>query len=249
MQSGASALIGINGPREHEVFSVVSELLRDRGHRVTYLDPTQTLDPSSIRALDVLVNKRTRQGSIRTLMRAERLGIPTWNSATGVMVCCGRISQLCALAGVGFETPTLLPGPSDGDYVAKSRFHWGPSPTINGAGDLYEELLEVDSVDHKYYLVDTDETVHVCLIRATSKLFDGEKRVLGTGTPKEALVGPLKRLLSLLEMRALGVDFVRATDGTWYAVDLNPGPSFRGTGFETLLADSIEDCLPTRGST
>ena len=249
MTSGVSALIGINGPREHAVFSVVSDLLRERGHRVTYLDPTRTLDPSTIERLDVLVNKRTRPGSVRTLMRAARMGIPTWNSATGVMVCSARITQLCALAGVGFETPTLLPGPSETDYVAKSRFHWGPSPTINGEGDLYETLLEVDPIDYKYYLVDTGDDVHLSLVRATSKLFEPDKRILGTGPTDETLVGPLKRLLSLLEMRALGVDFVRSSDGTWYAVDLNPGPSFRGTGFETLLADSIEACLPARDST
>lgn len=249
MTPGTSALIGFNGRRKHEVFSVVVDYLQDRGHQVTYLDATRTLEPATIREFDILVNKSTRPGSVRSLVRAERLGVRTWNSATGVLVCAARTTQLCALAGVGFETPAVLPGPSDSDYVAKSRFHWGPPPTINGEGDIYEELLDVEPIDYKYYLVDAGDAVHVCLVRSTSKLIETEKRVLGTGTPQAALVRPLKGLLSVLEMRALGVDFVRTTDGRWVAVDLNPGPSFRGTGLERQLADSIEACLPTSGST
>jgi hypothetical protein len=247
--AGTSALIGFNGRREHEVFSVVCDTLQDRGHRVRYLDATRTVDTSTIRELDLLVNKSTRPGSIHSLVLAERLGVSTWNSATGVLVCAARTTQLCALDGVGFETPALLAGPSDEDYIAKSRFHWGPPPTINGEGDLYEELLDVEPIDYKYYLVDTGDAVQVCLVRATSKLFDTNKRVLGTGTPQQALVRPLKRLLSVLEMKALGVDFVRTPDGRWIAVDLNPGPSFRETGLERQLVDSIEGCLPTSGST
>lgn len=249
MTSGTSALIGFNGRREHEVFSVVCDYLQDRGHHVTYLDATRTLDPGTIQELDVLVNKSTRPGSVRSLIRAERFGVSTWNSATGVSICAARPTQLCALAGMGFETPAVLPGPADEDYVAKSRFHWGPPPTINGEGDLYEELLDVEPIDYKYYLVDTGDDIQVCLVRATSKLVETEKRVLGTGTPEEALIRSLRRLLSVLEMRALGVDFVRTTDGRWVAVDLNPGPSFRETGLERQLADSIEACLPTSDST
>lgn len=47
-----------------------------------------------------------------------------------------------------------------------------------------------------------------------------------------------------LDMRGIGVDVIRTDDG-WYAVDINPCPSFAQTGLEGALVDSIESCLDT----
>ncbi|MEF8826966.1 MAG: hypothetical protein V5A27_11615 [Halapricum sp.] len=45
-----------------------------------------------------------------------------------------------------------------------------------------------------------------------------------------------------LDMRGIGVDLIRTDEG-WYAVDLNPCPSFKQTSLEDALVDSIGSCL------
>jgi glutathione synthase/RimK-type ligase-like ATP-grasp enzyme len=115
------------------------------------------------------------------------------------------------------------------------------SPELNGEGDLYEEYLPAAKIDYKYYVVDDGERLHARVLRATSKLF-GEKRVVGEAEPVPAHVERIGDLMSRTEMRAVGVDFV-LVDEDWYAVDLNPCPSFRGTGLEDALTDSIANCV------
>ncbi|AUV83819.1 hypothetical protein C2R22_00240 [Salinigranum rubrum] len=146
------------------------------------------------------------------------------------------------LEGVGFAVPGASRTKPDGDYVAKNRFHWNMSPELNGEGDLYEEYLPAAKVDYKYYVVDDGERLHARVLRATSKLF-GEKRVIGEAEPLAEHVERIGDLMERLGMRAVGVDLVLVDDDDWYAVDLNPCPSFRGTGLEDALTESIADCL------
>jgi glutathione synthase/RimK-type ligase-like ATP-grasp enzyme len=231
------ARIGITCPDDHPVFSVVGDALADRGHAVTYFDPTESIPEADLAALDLLAHKRTRPASVRALLAAERLGVRTWNSATGVVACVSRLSQSCLLAGVGFAVPATYREKPAGDYVAKALYHWDMGPEVNGEGDVYEELLPADPVDHKYYLVDDGERIRAVTLRATSKL-RGEKRVLGETDPVDEHVRRAGILMDRLGMCALGVDVVRA-DGAWYAVDLNPCPSFEATGLEDALVNSI----------
>jgi len=235
------ARIGITCPPDHPVFSVVGDRLADRGHEVVYFDPTTDIPPADLAALSVLVGKRTRPASVRALVAAERRGVPTWNSATGVMACIAHLTQLCVLSGVGFTVPEATLDPPGGDHVAKGRYHWDSSPTVNGRADVYEPLLAADPVDYKYYAVDDGTDLHLEVLRATSKLY-GDKEVIGTADPEPAHVEGIRALLARLGMRGLGVDLVRTEDG-WYAVDLNPCPSFAHTGLVDALVDSVEDCL------
>lgn len=241
MTSAETAHIGLTCPSDHPVFSLVGELLVDHGHDVTFFDPNSPIDHSELARLTLFVSKRTRPASVRALVAAERLGVPTWNSATGVMACVSRFSQFCVLSGVGFAVPDASREKPSGDYVAKGLYHWEFEPEVNGEGDVYEELLPADPVDYKYYVVDDGFTPHTTVIRATSKLW-GEKRILGESVPVSTIVNRIVSLMKLLEMRGIGVDLVRVDDG-WYAVDLNPCPSFRGTDMERALVDSIETCL------
>lgn len=235
--------IGITCRPDHPTFSTVATRLGKRGYAVSFLDADRRVDPEVLTDLSLFVSKKTRPASVQSLVLAERLGVPTWNSATGVSVCVSRFSQLCALAGVGFAVPRAWSHPPDGDYVAKNRYHWEMNPVLNGEGDVYEEYLPADSVDYKYYVVDSGSTLHVRVLRATSKLF-GPKRVLGRTEPIPAHVDRIERLMTQLGMRALGVDLIRV-HGSWYAVDLNPCPSFSGTGLEDALVDSIDAAVPT----
>lgn len=235
------AHIGITAPSDHPVFSRVGDELGERGHVVTYFDPNTPIDRADLERLSLFVSKQTRPASVRSLLEAERLGVSTWNSATGVVACVSRFSQLCLLDGVGFETPAASTTRPRGDYVSKGRYHWEMSPEVNGTGDLYEELLPADPVDFKYYVVDTGSTCRTTVLRATSKLW-GEKRIVGETDPVPEHVDRITSLMERLDMRAVGVDLVRA-DGGWFAVDLNPCPGFEGTGLVGALVESIESCL------
>lgn len=236
--------IGIAAPSDHRVFSVVGDRLSDRGHTVRYFDANTPIDREELAALSLFVSKRTRPASVRALRTAERLGVATWNSATGVMACVSRFSQLGLLAGVGFAVPAASRTKPSGDYVAKGLYHWDASPEVNGEGDVYEELLPADPVDFKYYVVDTGSAFRTAVLRATSKLW-GEKRVLGVVEPVPEHANRITSLMKRLGMRGIGVDVIR-TDDTWYAVDVNPCPSFARTGLEGALVDSIESRLDGR---
>lgn len=233
--------VGITSQCDHPVFSVVGDALADRGHAVSFFDATRPIDRSELASLSVFVNKHTRPASVRALIAAERLGVSTWNSAVGVQACVSRLSQLAVLDAVGFRVPAVSLTKPDGEYVAKGRYHWDDTLAINGEGDVYEPLLPVESVDHKYYTVHDGERYRTVVVRATSKL-EGEKRVLGRAEPVPEHTARIESLMARLEMRAVGVDLVRAED-SWYAVDLNPCPGFDGTGLEEALVDSIESCL------
>ena len=229
--------IGIAGPSDHPVFAQVVDRIRDRGVTVTWFDPTEPIPEAAIRPLSLFVAKRNRPASIRGLCTAARLGVPTWNSATSAMVCVHHVTQLCALAGVGFRVPPVTVEPPGGDYVAKDALHWGGDPVVNGTGEVYEPLLAADPIDHKYYAVADGDEVAVRVVRATSKLH-GEKQVVGRGGVIDEHVRRIERLLGLLEMRGVGVDLIRA-DGDWYAVDLNPCPSFGGAEMVDELVGSL----------
>ncbi|MFB6074019.1 MAG: histidine kinase [Haloarculaceae archaeon] len=235
------AHIGIACTPGHPVFSVVADALSARGHETTYLDPTGPIDRDTLASLSLFVSKHTRPATVRALIDAERLGVPTWNSATGVQACASRFSQLSVLEGVGFAVPEASREKPDGDYVAKGLFHWDETIEVNGDGDLYETLLPADPVDYKYYSVDDGQHRRTVVLRATSKL-EGEKTVLGRAEPLPEHVARIESLMALLDMRSLGVDLLCA-DETWYAVDLNPCPSFVGTGLEDALVASIESSL------
>lgn len=243
MTADEAGHVGITCSESHPVFSVVGDRLRDRGYTVSYFDPHRRIPEAELRELALFVSKQTRPASVQSLVDAERLGVPTWNSATGVLACVSRFSQLCVLAGVGFSVPAASRHKPSGAYVAKRLYHWEMDPQLNGEGDLYEELLDADPVDYKYYVVHDGETHRTAVLRATSKLY-GEKRVLGESEPVPEQVRRIRSLMSELDMCGIGVDLLRVGPD-WYAVDLNPCPSFEGTGLEDTLVASIESSVTT----
>ena len=236
------ATIGITVEPDHPVFGVVCDRLTADGHEVRYFDSNEPIPADDMQDLSLFVVKHTRPASIRALLAAERLGVPTWNSATGVQACATRFSQLCSLSGVGFTVPSASREKPAGEYVSKQLYHWESAPEVNGEGDCYEELLDAEPVDFKYYVVDDGDAHHAVVLKATSKLY-AEKRVLGEATPEPAHVDRIVALMDELGMRGLGVDLI-SVDGDWYAVDLNPCPGFAETGLENALVASIEAALP-----
>ncbi|MFB6171718.1 MAG: histidine kinase [Haloarculaceae archaeon] len=231
--------IGITCAPGHEVFGPVADRLRARGYAVTFFDPEADLAPADLDDLALFVNKKIRWQTLDALAYAYRAGVPAWNGYLATAVFVNRLSQLQALAAVGFAVPDVTPTPPDGDYVAKGFFDLLGEPTLNGTGHLYQPLLDFDGVDHKYYAVDDGRTVHTVVTCTESKLL-GERRFLGRGTVDPTVERRVRRLLRFADARALGVDVVEV-DGTPHAVDVNPATSFRRTGLEDELADSIAD--------
>lgn len=234
--------IGLICPPDHAMFGPVAERLRDRGFDVAFLPVGVALGPDRLDDLALLVNKKVRWASIDALAYAHRNGIRAWNDYVATTVFLNRLSQLGALSAVGFAVPDVLTEPPDGDHVAKGFLDVHADPTLNGEGDLYQPLLDFDGVDHKYYAVDDGREVHTAVTRFESKLF-GDREYLGPGEVDPTVAARLRRLLRFTGARALGVDVV-SVDGEPHAVDVNPATSFRRTGLERALADSIADATP-----
>jgi len=237
MERTGSGTVGIVAAADHAVFAVVADDLHERGFDVRFIEPGRPLQPDELEGLAVLANKKIRRASLRALLAADRAGVPTWNGFVPTAVLSARLVGLHALRAVGCRVPAVRFEPPDGDYVAKPLFSWDGAPTLNGDGEFYQPLLRTEPVDFKYYAVDDGERVHVRALAVTSKLY-GEMAHLGQVEPNPEPAAAVRRLLARTGARALGVDFVRTADG-YYAVDVNAAPSFRRTGLEAALADSI----------
>jgi len=218
------------------MFGPVADRLRERGFETVFLEPGTALAPERIDALDLLVNKKVRWESLRALAYAHGAGVPAWNGYVPTALLLNRLSQLSALELSGFSVPELLAEPPEGEYVAKGLYDVHDEPRVGGEGGIYQPLLATDGVDHKYYAVDDGERVRVAVVRFESKL-RGERRHLGPGEVDDRVAGPLRRLLRFTGARGVGVDVVYA-DGP-VAVDANPATSFRRTGLEGALVDSL----------
>lgn len=230
--------IGLVCNPDHEVFAAVAAELEARGFEVAFLEPSRPVEPATIASLDLLANKKVTPASFRALRDAERLGVPTWNGAT-TMLLGARLVGLRALEAVGFAVPATTLEPPATPYVAKPRFDWlgGPDPVVNGAGDVYQPLLPAAPVDDKYYGVDDGDRVHVRALRSRSKLY-GEKEPLAVVEPDPAVAEKVRALMAKTDAQAIGVDVIWSR-GEPVAVDVNPSMSCRHVGLEPALADSM----------
>lgn len=231
--------MGLVCRRDHEVFGAVARRLEAAGLTVTFFDPGTPIATESLADLSLLVNKAAHPESFRALAWAERHGLPTWNGYETALLAF-RLVGYRALEWVGFEVPPVSTTPPAGPHLTKRIVDWNPA-VDTPVPVFHQELVDARPVDYKYYAVDDGTTCRTVVLRATSKLW-GEKRILGEAEPLSEHARRIETLMDRLGMRALGVDLVRA-DGTWYAVDLNPCPSFRGTGLTDALVASIESCL------
>jgi hypothetical protein len=238
----SSARIGLLCPPDHEMFGPVADRLRDRGFDVAFFEPGVELATERLDSLDVLVNKKVRWASLHALEYAYHEGIAAWNDYVVTTIFLNRLSQLGALAAVGFRVPSVHPSPPDDEHVAKGFLDIHEDPTLNGEGELYQPLLDFDGIDRKYYAVDDGETVQVAVTRFESKLY-GEREFLGRGEVDPVVADRIRELLAFTGARGIGVDVVEV-DGEPYAVDANPATSFRRTGLEDALVDSIANTDP-----
>lgn len=227
------------------MFSVVARRLRGRNVAVRFFEPGRAVGDEELTDLTLLMNKKVDPHSYRALRRAESLGIRTWNGTT-TMLLGARLVGYHVLERAGARVPPVTLEKPDGDYVAKTYFDWHfhPDPELNGEGDVYQELVEADPVDYKYYAVDTGDDVVVRVLRARSKL-RGEKEPLGIESPDPEPAEQVREVMRLTDTQAIDVDFVEA-DGQYWAVDVNPAMSFRGASMKDELVESVLATLPDR---
>jgi hypothetical protein len=245
MDTTAGEQIGILCASDQPVFTAVAERLRGAGRAVRFFDPRSELSVRSVDELALLVNKQVFPCNLPALRYAQRTGTPLWNNLAATIAFSSRLIGLKALDAVGFRTPRITFEKPGSEYVAKPCYIWDGNPERNGDGDFYQELIPTESVDYKYYAVNDGTRVQTTAKRVTSKLY-GPKRFLSRVRPKPALSRRLRHLVDRLDLRGVGVDFVRDDEGRFWAVDVNLAAGYRNSGLEPALFRSISASLPDR---
>ena len=233
--------MGLVCRRDHEVFGAVARRLEAAGLTVTFFDPGTPIATESLADLSLLVNKAAHPESFRALAWAERHGLPTWNGYETALLAF-RLVGYRALEWVGFEVPPVSTTPPAGPHLTKRIVDWNPA-VDTPVPVFHQELVDARPVDYKYYAVDTGDEIRTQTLLTTSKRL-GPKRSLGLVTPHPFLAAKLRLLLRTTGSQALGVDFVEADQQFW-AVDLNPAPSFADVAMVEPLTDSILARLET----
>ena len=238
MNAADTAQIGILCDDDQPVFTAVARQLRNAGHTVRFFDPRSELSPSHIDDLDLLVNKQVFPLNLPVLWYARRTATPLWNNLVATIALSSRLIGLRALEAVGFRTPRISFEKPEFAYVAKPTYVWHGDVELNGEGGFYQELIPTDPVDYKYYAVNDGSRVQTAATRVTSKLY-GPKRFLSQVHPRPTLIRRLRRFVNRLDLRGVGVDFIKDGEGRFWAVDVNFAAGYRDSGLETALDKSI----------
>lgn len=237
--------IGILCAADQPVFTAVANQLQDVGHTVRFFDPRSELSPTHIDDLTLLVNKQVFPLNFPVLRYARRTGTPLWNNFVATIALSSRLIGLRALETVGFRTPRLTFEKPEFEYVAKPYYIWYGHPELNGEGEFYQERIHSEPIDYKYYAVNDGARVQMAAKRVTSKLH-GPKRFLNQVRPKPTLSRRLRRLVTRLDLRGVGIDFVKDDENRFWAVDVNLAAGYRNSGLEPALYESIRVNLPAR---
>lgn len=245
MSTDGSGCIGILCATNQPVFTNVAGRLRNAGHTVRFFEPRSGLSSSYVDDLSLIVNKQVFPVTLPALRYARRTGTPVWNNLTATIALSSRLVGLNALDSVGFRTPAVTLEKPDGEYVAKDYYVWDGAPELNGQGDFYQKLIPTEPVDYKYYAVSDGERTWTAGRRVTSKLY-APKRFLGRARARPTLTSRLRQLVERIELRGVGVDFVKDDEDRFWAVDVNLAAGYRNTGLETALFESISASLPAQ---
>ncbi|WP_222863726.1 hypothetical protein [Natronococcus pandeyae] len=243
MDTAEAERIGILCADDQPVFTAVASRLRDAGYEVRFFDPRSELSPSHIDDLALLVNKQVFPRNVPALRVARRTGTPLWNNLVATIALSSRLIGLRALEAVGFRTPRITFEKPEFEYVAKPYYIWDGDVELNGEGGFYQELIVTDPVDYKYYTIHDEARVQTAAKCVTSKLY-GPKRFLNQVRPRPMLTRRLRRLVNRLDLRGVGVDFVKDAEGRFWAVDINLAAGYRNSGLEPALCKSIRASLP-----
>ncbi|MDG5821707.1 hypothetical protein [Natronococcus sp. A-GB7] len=230
--------IGILCSEDQPVFTAIARQLRNAGHTVQFFDPRSELSLSCVDNLNSLVNKQVFPVNLPALKYARRTGTSLWNNLVATIALSSRLIGLNALEAVGFRTPQITFEKPESEYVAKPCYIWHGDPELNGEGQFYQELIPTEPVDYKYYAVNDGARVQIAAKRVSSKLY-GPKRFLNRISPRPRLTRRLHTLVNRLDLRGVGVDFVKDNEDRFWAVDVNLAAGYRDSGLESALYESI----------
>ncbi|MFB6307707.1 MAG: hypothetical protein ABEH35_00105 [Haloarculaceae archaeon] len=228
--------IGLICDPDDAVFGRVAERLSARGFVVRFIEPGEPVDRGDIDDLSALANRHLRPASFDALRYADTTGTPTWNGFFPTTALASRFVSLTALEAVGCRVPEMLTDEPDGESTARARYRW--IAALSGTdGQFYQQPVGSGDVTYRYYAVDDGRETHLRARTLRSELH-GEETVFDEVDVDVTIATSVRELLERFGARALTVDFVRES-GEYYAVDVDPTPSFVGSGMDRILADSL----------
>lgn len=239
--------LGILGPGDHEVFGEVAEILSSRDVSVDFLDPEKYHSPGDLEGYDGIFLKKSREPGFRTLRDAEMEDIPTFNGFCAHMKTNHNPCSYWHLENEGLSVPDGATTALEGDVVVKPRTEtmreepWREQSPTSDSDHFYQRFIENGGIDYKLYVTDMGDEVNVTALSTDSKLLYDQNDRSQIETDQE-----MKRIgeqcMQAFDARILGIDLIRPDNGT-YIVDVNAAPSYRGTGDEAIVADSLENFL------
>lgn len=227
--------IGVVCEPDHPVFGGAAERLAARGFEVEFIPPDDPVPRGSVDELAALANTVLGRDSLALVEHADRTGVETWNGIGVTSSLSSRLVALEALAGVGCRVPETWLSPPETDHVTHRRYRGVGSGT--GDDEFYVERVCGDGLTHRYYAVDDGVETHVQTVTVRSRLTGSEARFVETDVDIE-LATRVREVLDRFGARAIRVDFVRDEDDV-FAVDVDPAPTFFGTGMDRTIADSL----------
>jgi len=228
--------IGVLADPDHPVFGGAAERLAARGFYVDLYPPADGVEREGLADLDAFAVADLGPDAIEALRRADGLGVETLNGAFAATALGSRLVAYHALAGLGCPVPRVwTSAPTQGPTRRRGRFRW-PDPR-GPDGGFHQEVLPADAVRQRYYAVDDGVETHVTAIGLKRRLRERSRIVEDVEVEVERATR-LRTLLERFGARTVAVDFA-GVDGEWYAIDVDPAPSYAHAGMERHLADAL----------
>lgn len=242
--------IGIICSEGQEVFTEVARILEgEYSHETNLISPERELSREEIGNYDVIVPKISNGEVYSNLKKAEAEDVETVNSLETSMAADHNVASMYHLAELDYDVPERIHTNGQA-LVEKPAFEAQQltprkNPDELRGGCITEEYIDFTGTDYKIYLIDTMDEVFASGIKTGSKL-EGETGQREQFNPIE--IGfdeqDAESILSqFFDADFLGVDFIQ-NGKSYYAVDVNSAPSFRGVkNADRKLASAINNKL------
>ena len=229
--------IGVIADPDQPVFGGAGERLAARGFRVRFFSPGERVRETTIDELSALAAAHADPGSIAALHYADASAVETFNGFVSTTALGNRLVALHALETVGCRVPTIwLSEPAEHDAVFRYCQRW-PGARAEAPG-FYQEAVATADSRHRYYAVNDGIETHVTAIELRNEP-GAQDRIVDEADVTVERATRLRELLDDFGARAIAVDFVRGPDEEWFAVDVDPMPSFSHAGMERHLANAL----------
>ena len=205
----------------------------------------------------VLIDKKSDSWKeLEAIKRAETDGIPTFVGSEIHEVLNDNYASKQMLKP-DFNIPEMsLDEPFEEAQIIKPRYETDSLEPSFSEEDVDEDGFEASvfyekclgdgrpEVEYKMYGVWKDDSYAVGAIRRTSPLLDSdsEREQVSINQDMEDLVVNVRNRLNneidRSEIRLIGIDALKH-EGEWYVIDINSGPSYRGTKIKEFLNEAV----------